>query len=220
MSSKFRKIQPKPKKHKVPKPKKKKQVVFLPVRSIYRDVCESAWNDYKLGQQLGQGRSGSVFELCDEMKQCPYVLKVEESGRFNTPNFTDEVEYQHRARAVAPKIFDAWVCQTNDGSRMAGFIVMERMDGTLNDFLISNPITMEFGKKLMKTLRSHVYRLHKMGIVHGDLHTENIYFKGKKWFIGDFGEAGGWHPSADEQSLERLKLKLEDAFFEGLVIKK
>lgn len=225
MSSKYHPVQP-PKSRKQPVRKDKPKTTFLPVRTIYRDQCESAWNDYKQGAKLGSGTAGSVYELCDEQKECPYVLKVEED--VSIQQFTHEVEYQHKARAFAPKILDAWICTHVSGSKQVGFIVMERVDGTLRDYLSDNSITMEFAKKLMKTIRSHVSKLHNMGLVHGDLHDENIFYKGKRWLLGDFGNAGYVFSlpqpfrkllqAEDEESLQRVKLKIEDAYLERVVI--
>jgi serine/threonine protein kinase len=219
LSSRLRKTQPKPRKRgRVPKliSRKTKETSFIPVPSVNREVCEqvyNTWNDYKEGKMLGKGRSGEVYELCDERKQCPYVLKVQDLAKTGPLSFRLEVEYQMKAKAFAPKIHDAWICHTNQTTISTGFIVMERMDGTLDDY-IARPEVHEphqtFSKQFIKTIRSHVAKLHKMGISHGDLHSGNIFHKNNKWFLGDFGSAGpfGGENDRDEINLRKLEESL------------
>ncbi len=162
--------------------------VYLPVRSFHKDVCEIAHLDYKQGKSLGRGVNGNVYELCDNKNQCPYVVKVlkfAKGGDEVPAQFIKEVIHQSVADKLAPKIYDAWTCVSPTATY--GFIVMARMDGNLDNYVTSHAITDDRVKKIMKRLRSHVKRLHKIGIEHGDLKPENIFFRGKKWYLGDFG---------------------------------
>jgi len=177
------------KKPQKPKRKVKSKPVHIPVSSIHRESCEHTYKQYKEGKQLGRGASGTVHELCKDNK-CPYVLKVQR-GNVDLERFLREIEYQKKAHAFAPKIFDAWTCFHYDIVNVRhGFIVMERMDGSLTDYIVSHrPLEQSFVQTFMKILGSHVKRLHGLGIDHHDLKPDNIFFKGHKWYIGDFGLA-------------------------------
>lgn len=206
LSSKYHPIKPKAKR-KVRAPKRpfvireEKEIPLIPVRTINRDECEHAWKEYKLGDLLGSGGSGRVYELCDEKDRCPYALKVENLAEgASLEAFIEEVEYQHKARAFAPKIYDAWICTTPTNKYGYGFIVMERMDGTLDDGVFP------FTDKSFKILESYVRRLHKMGISHGDIRAPNIFYKGKWLYLGDFSHAEPYDPDdeTDEDQLMQL----------------
>lgn len=162
--------------------------IILPISTPHRESCEITYLDYKQGKGLGGGMHGSVYELCDADKKCPYVVKV--LFGVKPDKFVREVENQKKAYKVAPKIYDAWTCLSREGA-LIGFIVMDKMDGTLAHYVHNNyPLARDFVEKLMKTLWSHVEQLHDMNIAHNDLSNfQNIFYKGNKWYLGDFGES-------------------------------
>jgi serine/threonine protein kinase len=181
------KRKPKKKSKKRKKQKHEDPSILFPVSSIRRQSCEIAYLDYKQGKTLGQGGFGTVYELCESKHNCPYVLKVQNLSKRNNDNFTEEVENQKKAHKFAPKIHDAWMCVKS--YELYGFIVMDKMDGTLLDYVAQYPITQTFIEKLMKILVSYVNQLHNMNIAHNDLNFENIFYKGRKWYLGDFGQS-------------------------------
>lgn len=173
-------------------------VVEVPVHSLNRSSCVHAYNNYKEGQLMGEGLFSNVYELCDEKKSCPYVLKVMQLPTLE-PRVVDifmqklqkEVANQKKAAGIAPKVYDAWTCAQHD--ILTGFIVMERMDGTLGNYILKeyhegrlSSIMVDYLQLLMIEL---VAKLHQLGICHNDLHFGNILYKKDKWYVGDFGES-------------------------------
>ena len=235
-SSKYRKTKPKAKSRvRVPKPvfvvreEEKQSIPLIPVSSLRRDTCEMKFEDYKRGGMIGRGFFGQVYELCDSKKQCPYVLKVQPFAKekkwydVNVEDFAREIAFQryvYDKLKLAPKIYDAWICKSNDPNDARvddiGFVIMERMDGTLTDLLRqSENVPREQIKQILE-LKLNVTKLHKLGIEHGDLSIDNIFYKrsGKsvQLFFGDFGfahERGGVRPNNASDDDQRLRKILE-----------
>ncbi len=73
-------------------------------------------------------------------------------------------------------------------SQKAGQIIMEYIEGIkLKDYLADREP--ELGKRFFNKLGEYIGRLHKIGIIHGDLTTSNIIVKNDQLFIIDFGLA-------------------------------
>ena len=142
---------------------------------------------------LGKGVNGEIFNLCDKVANCQYVIKVVYNDVLN------EVDLQVRASeaGMAPKIFQYFVSKSG-----RQYIVMEKIRGETVADVLKNIIKKEVvsGKpnfeRLSKTINSLVKdmfdaikRLHSAGIEHKDLHLNNVMYnedKGELQFI-DFG---------------------------------
>jgi len=129
-------------------------------------------------------------------KSKPYVIKVLD-GLNNDENLhiiMNEVKVNtHLKSNVLPKhekyliIPEDILCDSN--GNQAFFIVMEKMDGTLQD--IDSTFFIKNCNKIVSKIFKCVYVLHKNNIVHADLKEDNIFYKivdGKlELKIGDFG---------------------------------
>lgn len=199
--TKKRKVKPKLKRRKLPpRPRRveiEKEEVIIPVSSFHRNSCVGAYLDYKQGAQIGKGCAGTVYELCDEKKHCPYVLKVREiSGRNEWrvrafySEFQREVDSQKRAYGLAPTIYDAWTCVNYTVPRVSTFIVMERMDGDLEHYLRDHVLSDTNIVHIVDQIRILIQELRLRGLCHGDLQNPgNVLYKGNRWYLGDFGSS-------------------------------
>lgn len=67
---------------------------------------------------------------------------------------------------ISPKLFDAWLCDNS------AYIVMERVNGiTLEDYYSQKKLV---STELANMIRDTILTMHSMGVIHGDLHGENI----------------------------------------------
>lgn len=183
--------------------------VTIPTSSLHRNSCVGAYLDFKQGKLLGQGLTGFVYELCDEKKNCPYVLKVREMNGANNwrvnefySRFMNEVNFQKRAHVfgLAPKIYDAWSCV--ELPRVSTFIVMERMDGDLEHYLRTHIVSESDIPMIVKRIQDLVNELRQIGICHGDLQNPgNILYKGDRWYIGDYESASVLSRTCDDEEI-------------------
>ena len=106
--------------------------------------------------------------------------------------FHQEVMIQQMAskKKIAPPIAKAYI------SAKQGIVVMKRLEQTLLDYIASflrtspSPAAIrQRAKKIAKQFCKLVFRLHKMGITHGDLHVNNIMFEKQRMYFIDYGKA-------------------------------
>lgn len=178
------------------------------VASTDRDECETAHGEYKKQNLLGKGAYGQVFQACSKSRRrhpgnCGYVLKIQEPkdekdiDKTRT-NFHREVTIHQYLTThypgVVPRLWDSWSC-----GRDRFYMVMDKWDETLEALLWKQ--TDELVHRLPVSLRPFVKSgqlgvLYKSQlkaivdlivtlsmnaqIVHGDLHTGNIFYKKKK----------------------------------------
>lgn len=219
-----------------PKPKPKPaETILLPTKSLRRGTCETKYQEYQQGKQLG-GEFGTAYELCHEQK-CPYVIKVQNIFE-NIPNrslddFQQEV-YIHRLVydkfKIAPRLYDAWICVPVPGSVedpdivAIGFIVMERMDGDLAN-LPSDSLTMRQKNGIINVIHSQIDRVHQLGFEHRDIAFHNVFYKRQngsvRFVLGDFGLARpvgqprskeAWDGGDDYKRLKEVDAYLSEAY--------
>ena len=88
---------------------------------------------------------------------------------------------------IGPKLYDYYMCQP-DMNKISIFMVMEWMtEGSLNNWLQNNKLTKAQENSILKKIQ----KMHEVGIVHADLHDQNILVTKRKskseFYIGDFG---------------------------------
>ncbi len=184
---------------------KEVEPIEIPVQSVRRATCEQTYKEYKSVQKIGGGEFGDIYLMCNEAKKCPYVIKVIEIDPKDEDRtiakFEQEVIMQLAAAElnIAPEVYDAWICDTEGKGRryhykeewhpvaFQGFIVMDRMDGDLKTYVKSHEITEKTIETIVNKVKHLVTKLHSFGIEHRDIHHGNVFYKGKKWYLGDFG---------------------------------
>jgi serine/threonine protein kinase len=219
-----------------------------------RSQCEKLVRDYRLGNLIGKGAYGKVYDVCKH-SDCKYILKVisyddtiyqmsgmsGKSGDEIYAQWFNEIDMhiqmdrcQTKASGqFAPHIYDAWFC---DGNRTF-YIIMEKFDGNLFDFISMYTKLGDHVRSLLKTLinTTFVYKLlYSLDFVHqncniciNDIKLENILFKkvGDQYLFvfADFGISGQCTRAINEQCKIEDKRKLEsviDYFLKELDIQK
>lgn len=79
---------------------------------------------------------------------------------------------------------------------------MEKVDCTLNDYVLNNKLNDEEKEKLIYELLFIVRKIHNMNYIHRDLSPKNIFIKNKKVLLGDFGLSKNLMDKTDRQTLD------------------
>lgn len=153
---------------------------------------------YKRGDKMGKSsRYGTVYYTCcnepGRPKDCNHITKIVKFAKSSsTDMFHQELMIQQMAvkEKIAPPISKAYI------SPNQGIIVMKRLEQTLLDYIASflrkSPTIaaiQQRARKIAKQFCKLVFKLHKMGIMHGDLHVNNIMFEGERMYFIDYGKA-------------------------------
>lgn len=175
--------------------------IYLPLE------CNKKGDKWKIinDKALGSGQKASVYKTCCDT-ECKYVLKLATSITYDTEREYNIHRYVYSgAKNLVPKIYHLVEYDGKKG------IIMDKRDYTLDTVLeiINNsdktPIEKLKAKhKIQTNIRDMVQYLHRIGIIHTDLHFGNImcnrnenfkqdkdelYDMFKDWSIIDFGEA-------------------------------
>jgi hypothetical protein len=131
-----------------------------------------------------QGRYGTVSEACFK-SHCKYIIK---SLPLATPSqrhlFEKEVAISRAVgkAGIGPEVHDVFICMNT------GFLVMDRWDGDYRSFIKKDNTYKEDDLRTIATL---IQKLHRLGVIHNDLHLGNILYKTIKnktiFGITDFG---------------------------------
>lgn len=147
---------------------------------IGKDWIYPIINNKKNKSVLGSGKYGRVYTVCKHKSDsktnkpdCKYILKKQNVG----PEFINEVKILRYLNNInfkyVPKIYDVWECNNQ------GYIVMEKLN-----VLFKCDITDETSIRIKKIIE----KLHKVGVVHRDLHEDNIACNDKNEYrLIDFG---------------------------------
>lgn len=153
------------------------------------------FGDYKVLRALGSGAFGSVYLVEKNGKK--YAIKsidihfnnIYVSLNDNMKTIKNEIEITKKMgdMKIGPKLYDSYICQP-DMNRISVLIVMEWMtEGSLGNWLHNNKLIKSQENSILKK----VEKMHELGIVHADLHQENILVTKNKskveFYIGDFG---------------------------------
>ena len=127
-------------------------------------------NSFDLGKQVvGRGKFGKVFTGIDEDQA---IKKVKFKAESNRLSFQEEVKIYSLLSnlEIAPKFISTLITDNN------GYIVAEKMDGSLENYFENHGVELRDIKKVLKLVRE----MHKYIDFHGDLHLGNILFILKK----------------------------------------
>ncbi|HSP86912.1 MAG TPA: protein kinase, partial [Ignavibacteriaceae bacterium] len=132
---------------------------------------------YKLGEVLGQGGMGKVFLAEDTNTKKIAALKVINPEIMKDP--ANKKRFLSEGKILSSfnhpniiKIYETGETENN------AFIAMEYLsNGTLKDYIQKNfPISIKEIKKISLQICEGINEIHKKGIVHRDLKTNNIMF--------------------------------------------
>jgi tRNA A-37 threonylcarbamoyl transferase component Bud32 len=126
-------------------------------------------------EYIGGGEYGKIFKI-DENRCVKFINISEVLHNLSYIDFQNEVEISKIAGelGVGPKIYDTYVCVNDANSTCYGIIYMEYVKGvTLTDFLYKY-----YSKGNVATIRrlleEKINKLHNAGILHSDLHSDNV----------------------------------------------
>jgi tRNA A-37 threonylcarbamoyl transferase component Bud32 len=142
---------------------------------------------------IGQGGYGAVFKVCKD-KNCNYAMKV--IRNYNIDEVKREICIQNICAEynLCKPVIDWWLVQNG------GVIISPVMEETIYQKLnrINNTLYLKsqtYGEKKIATIIKNVwklvFKLHELGIYHGDCHQGNIMTDGNDnmYFI-DMGSSG------------------------------
>jgi serine/threonine protein kinase len=154
------------------------------------DAREAVTGRYLLGELIGRGGMGEVFEAWDLRLDRAVALKRLRSDLAEQPEMRRRVQAEARAaaRLAHPNVvavFDAGVHQGHP------FIVMERLDGrTLGHELAAGPMAQQRAREVGFQVLSALSAAHANGLVHRDVKPGNILAAPEDtWKVTDFGIA-------------------------------
>lgn len=125
---------------------------------------------------LGEGAQGKVVSLGGNK----VVYKM-----INKNSFTKSEYYLGKLAGdnnIGPKVYDFFSCDNKV------VVVMERITETLEDWL-KKPRTHNKLVSVYKTIMRLIGKMHKLGLIHGDLKIDNIGRIGNRWVVIDYGWA-------------------------------
>lgn len=159
-----------------------------------KELCK-----YKTGELLGQGVFGAVYKLPQNkvlkvINATNYVIPEEKKpdeygeGLDQIINEIRSMEKMNKTNPpISPKIYDYWMSNNNNSLQI--YIVMEFKGQALWGWLQKK--NRGLTDKEEKVIEEKIKKMHNAGVVHTDLHLNNILveeIKGKtEFFIADFG---------------------------------
>ena len=190
-------------------------VLYFSIETLNRNNCEYLVKTYDKRKELG---SGNVYEACRN-KKCNYVLKVikykkdryEKSGKIDDLS-EESIEkiwkkeilihlkinncQKQNNMIFSPIMYDAWKCKKKDETCF--FIVMEKYDGNLTDFLSKfkekKLLKIVIDQALQKLYLSLIFIHDRCDICLNDIKLDNILYKKISEFkynfiFADFGKS-------------------------------
>ena len=174
-----------------------KDSVYIDVDDTKQEKCTDMFKKWQIGSSLKKGGYGSVSEACRRTENgldCNYILKAQNiTQRVVRYAYTTEVEIfkDIKGKNIGPELISDWNCEFNInmpgfyfdqedknagyGRKIRiGYILMERWDGTLSDFINQQG---EITEKQLEFIEGILLRFHSLGWVHRDTKLDNFLYK-------------------------------------------
>jgi tRNA A-37 threonylcarbamoyl transferase component Bud32 len=153
---------------------------------------------YNFVKDIGSGFFGDVYLF--KKKDIFYACKIDELKNFeNIDEYITRKNNEYKLlntvgiNNIGPKIYNNHYIIVNN--KLYNILIMEYIDGkTLADYLATETYTENKINKIKKLINKKINKLHKLNIIHGDLHLNNIMIVEKNnkinIFIIDLGLSG------------------------------
>ena len=220
----------------------KAETTYFAVDFKTRSKCENLYTKYKLGKYIGKGAYAKVFDVCKAEKDCKYVLKVStyDQSIYNLTGLESHSMQSYYNRWVreidmhsamekcqvnfyykfTPILYDAWYCL--EGNQALFYMVIEKYDGNLFDFIKKFKRNGEDVQKLLRSYVKTILRDLKISLHHvhntcniciNDIKMENILYKEKDaeyiFVFADFGLTSKCSINPDEECKKEDRRKLD-----------
>jgi len=154
----------------------KKRICYPVKEKIVDNTCKTEW---ELLNKFGEDATyGEIYTVCCNTK-CDYVLKflpysdTEENIGSTKEDIINEISIHQECASLGlcPQLRDAWLCDEG------GAFVIGKLDETAANLLIKYKSDI-VRNQIFSHIISLVDKMHLYGIIHGDLHLNNIMVKG------------------------------------------
>ena len=128
-----------------------------------------------------QGRYGTISEACLK-SNCRFIIKsLPLATDIQRKVFQKEVLISRAIgkAGIGPEVHDVFICMNS------GFIVMERWDGDYRSLVKKDD---KYKEDDLRAIAYLVQKLHRLGIIHNDLHLGNLVWDGESLHMIDFAE--------------------------------
>jgi serine/threonine-protein kinase len=130
---------------------------------------------YRVGERLGAGGMGAVYEAFDEREAAVVALKVIHPRQSLEPEYRERLRLEGRAMVELehPHIVRVFAVVEAEG---CSCLVMERVHGrTLHERLHDGPLAAEEALRVNAQILEALSAAHARGIVHRDLKPRNVF---------------------------------------------
>lgn len=195
---------------------------YISLKNLSRDDCQHLSKTYIEKNILGKGAYGTVKEICKDI-DCNYVLKtivydkkkydfigsLELSEDYIKKSWLNEIEVLKKLNncqdinqyKFVPMLYDFWYCK--DVYKTYFYIIMEKYDGNLYDFLkkFNGKGYKAVALTKLELLESNLYFIHReCDVCLNDIKLDNILYKqlSDYLFVFVFTDTGNSSITADE----------------------
>lgn len=166
---------------------------YIPSNSKSKDACLSLFKDRDI---IGSGKYGVVYKATDSNDRRPgfkYAVKAIQvypfAHKMLYENLVNEIEIGRKMgkAGIGPRVRAVHWCE-QDGGLLVMIVTDLMSEGDLAHFSQTHAVTLDHVLQIEKKVRS----MHRLGILHNDIHARNILVNknkngGFEFFLGDFG---------------------------------
>ena len=164
------------------------------VYEISDTIVAESGSSYELADKIGSGGNSAVYECIDRTGTQYAVKFLLRFSKKSTDRFAQEIKlmkivnHPHLIKYVDSGTVEAIsLCGKNRKQVEIKFVIMEKSDNNLLDYLKKNPsIDYDVYAPQFRGLCEALSVLHQHAI-HRDIKPENILIKGETWVLSDFG---------------------------------
>lgn len=192
----------------------------MPAKQYEETVnMEDVMNEYNRRRAAGLPKNEQDFELEEsgDLGDVEQYLPVSLQTRIEDFEREERLSKIGSNLGISPHVYDSFICDNvlrePEGGHLitVGFIIMDRWDTSVGRWHQDHPDA-KIPHQLVQKLQHQIEIMHDNGIIHGDLHLENIMLRlGPDGVtpvdiaIIDFGSAAGFAKNLTSEQLEQAK---------------